>query len=63
MQAGGEGEPLLPAAGELARQLLAPVLEAEPLEAAPDGAGAVGDPVDPRDEVEVLADAQVRRSS
>src|SRR6185369_534889 len=58
-QAGGEREALLPAAGELAGELLLPSRESEPLEARFDARAPVRDRVHARDEVEVLAEAQV----
>ena len=54
-----QGQPLLPAAGEMAGELVAPVRQAEPFEALAHGPSAVLHGVHPRDEVEVLRDAQV----
>src|SRR5262247_3204988 len=58
-EAGREREPLLPAAGERAGELLRPRAQPESLEPFPDAALALPDPVDARDEVEVLFDREV----
>ena len=55
----GQGEPLFPAAGKLAGKLVAPLGQAEPLEALAHRLAAILDEVHPRDEIEVLGDAQV----
>ena len=55
----GESEPLLPAAGELARKLVAARAEPEPVDRRPHDLRAFGNPVHSRDEIEVLADGQV----
>ncbi len=57
--AGGEREPLLPAARQLARQLVAPVVEAHALHDLPHRRVAVRHLVDAGDEVEVLEHRQV----
>src|SRR5436190_16071898 len=58
-QAGGEGEALLPPAGELAGELRAAMLQAEAFKAVLDDGRAVRDIVDAGNEVQVLPDAQV----
>src|SRR5258706_385687 len=58
-QAGGEGEPLLPAARERARELILPGLQAELGDRLRHGGVAVLHAVHPADEIEVLPDRQV----
>src|SRR5581483_2033388 len=57
--AGTECEPLLPAARQLARQLLLAALKTEPLDGAARLPDRVGEAVDAGDELEVLEDRQV----
>ena len=57
--AGGEREPLLPAAGQLPGQLVAAVLEAHALHDRADRLASIANLVDAGDEVEVLEDRQV----
>ena len=58
-QAGGQGQALFPAAGELARELLPAIRQSKSLEAFLDRLPALGHPIDAGDEVEVLLDGQV----
>ena len=57
--AGGEGEPLLPPARELAGELGAPVGQPRPGEHGVDALGAIRELVEPGDEVQVLLDGEV----
>ena len=57
--AGGERQPLLPAAGQLPGELVAPVGQAHALDDRRDRLAPVGHLVDPRDEIQVLDDGQV----
>src|SRR6476620_4383423 len=58
-QARRERKSLFPTSRELARELRAAALEAEPLDRARDCTPAVGHRVDPRDEVQVLANRKI----
>ena len=57
--AGGECQPLLPAAGELARELALALDETEPLQRLADAFASVLELVDARHEVEIFADGHV----
>ena len=57
--AGGEREPLLPAAGERAGELVLAARQAEAVERLVDGLAEVRQRIEPRDELEVLADRQI----
>src|SRR5262249_15459739 len=52
-------EPLFPAAGEFARQLIGPVFQTQILDAGANGLAAIVQPVHASNEVEVLGDAEV----
>ena len=58
-EAGGEGEALFPAAGELTGELLAAFEETEAFEGVAHGFCTVGDRVNAGDEIEVFLDAEV----
>src|SRR5437016_2517363 len=58
-QAGGERQPLFPAAGKLAGELFLPLRQAELLETVADSLPAIGHGIHAGHEIEVLSDAQV----
>ena len=58
-RAGAEREPLLPAARQLARELLLAPGEPEPLDHRARRRARIGEPIEPRDEFEVLAHREV----
>lgn len=58
-QAGGEGEALFPAAGELAGELVTASGEPEAIEAALHGRGACGHGINTGNKIEIFADAEV----
>ena len=58
-RAGAERQPLLPAAGKLAGELLLAAFQAEPLDHVARGAARVAHAVEPRDEFQVLAHRKI----
>ena len=54
-RAGAKRQPLLPAAGQFARKLLLAPIETEPADHIACRGSRIGNPVEPRDEFEVLA--------
>jgi hypothetical protein len=58
-QAGGEGEPLFPAAGKLTGELVLPAFQTELRDALPNGGPAIFHVVHPAHELEIFFDTEV----
>src|SRR5689334_6263729 len=57
--AGSKREPLLPSAGEFARQLCLPLLQPKPLDGVINALLSVVELIDVRDELQIFADRQI----